>query len=59
MMSYFEKVGERSNNPAKDIGILGAPTMTLDLWLQKRKARIGADHRATRFNSFSRNDQLE
>jgi uncharacterized protein YbjT (DUF2867 family) len=39
LMSYFEKVGESSNNPAKDNGILGAPTMTLDSWLQKRKAR--------------------
>lgn len=37
MMSYFEKVGEKSSNPAKASGILGAPTMTLDLWLQKRK----------------------
>jgi uncharacterized protein YbjT (DUF2867 family) len=41
MMSYFEKVGERSNNPANDNCILGAPTITLDMWLEKRKARLG------------------
>jgi hypothetical protein len=38
LISYFEKVGEGSNFP-KVNGVLGAPTMTLDLWLQKRKAR--------------------
>jgi len=38
LMSYFEKVGERSSNPAKINGILGAPAMTLDVWLRKRKA---------------------
>jgi len=38
LMSYFEKVGEGSN-PAKVNCISGAPTMTLDLWLQKKKER--------------------
>jgi len=37
LMSYFEKVGEGSNFPELD-GILGAPTNTLDAWLQDRKA---------------------
>jgi uncharacterized protein YbjT (DUF2867 family) len=37
MMSYFEKIGEGSNLP-KTNDILGTPTMTLDTWLQKRKA---------------------
>lgn len=41
MMSYFEKVGERSNNPANDNFILGAPTITLDMWLEKRKVGLG------------------
>jgi len=59
LMSYFEKVGERSSNPAKANGILDAPTMTLDVWLQKRRERVGADRRATRFDSFSRNNQQE
>ena len=36
MMSYFEKIGEGSNLPKMN-AILGAPTMTLDTWLQKRK----------------------
>ena len=39
LMSYFEKVGERGDPPARDNGILGAPAMTLDLWLEKRKAK--------------------
>jgi uncharacterized protein YbjT (DUF2867 family) len=38
LMSYFEKVGEGNNFP-KVNDILGTPTMTLDAWLQKRKAR--------------------
>jgi uncharacterized protein YbjT (DUF2867 family) len=33
LMSYFEKVGEGSNVP-KDNYILGAPTITLDKWLE-------------------------
>ena len=37
LMSYFEKVGEGSNIPELD-GILGAPTNTLDAWLQDKKA---------------------
>jgi len=39
LMSYFEKVGEGSNNPAKVNGLLGAPAMTLDAWLEKRRAK--------------------
>jgi uncharacterized protein YbjT (DUF2867 family) len=38
MMSYFEKVGEGSSIPEAH-GILGAPAMTLECWLQKRIAR--------------------
>jgi uncharacterized protein YbjT (DUF2867 family) len=38
MMSYFEKVGEGSN-PAQVNHILGAPTITLDRWLETRKGR--------------------
>jgi hypothetical protein len=41
LMSYFEKVGEGSNFP-KVNDVLGAPTMTLDNWLQKRKALSAA-----------------
>lgn len=37
LMAYFEKVGEGSH-PVPD-NLLGTPTMNLDLWLQKRKAR--------------------
>jgi len=37
MMAYFEKVGENTSL-AKIDGILGAPVMTLDQWLQNRKA---------------------
>lgn len=37
MMSYFEKIGEGSNLPKLN-DILGTPRMTLDTWLQKRKA---------------------
>jgi len=40
LMSYFEKVGEGSCL-AKVDHILGAPTITLDMWLEKRKARLG------------------
>jgi hypothetical protein len=47
MMSYFEKVGERSNNPADDSCILSTPTMTLDMWLQKKKAREVDQDRVT------------
>ena len=38
LMSYFEKVGEGNNEANKNNGILDAPTMTFDVWLQKRKA---------------------
>jgi uncharacterized protein YbjT (DUF2867 family) len=37
LLSYFEKVGERSKNPADDDRILGASTITLDQWLERRK----------------------
>jgi uncharacterized protein YbjT (DUF2867 family) len=37
LLSYFEKVGEGSN-PAQVNSNLGAPTMTLDNWLARRKA---------------------
>ena len=37
MMAYFEKTGEQSGNPANDICILGAPTITLDQWLEMSK----------------------
>ena len=39
LMSYFEKVGEKGDSPSRDNGILGAPTMTLDVWLEKRRAK--------------------
>lgn len=41
LMSYFERVGE-GNNPAQVNHILGAPTITLDMWLERRKARLGS-----------------
>jgi len=41
-MSYFEKVGEGRNLPQVNC-ILGAPTMTLGLWLERRKALSAAD----------------
>ena len=37
MMAYFEKVGEDTSLPKSD-GIISAPAMTLDAWLQKCKA---------------------
>lgn len=40
MMSYFEKVGEQSNNLADDNCLLGAPRITLDLWLEQRKEKV-------------------
>jgi uncharacterized protein YbjT (DUF2867 family) len=36
MMSYFEKVGEWENLPAANC-MLGAPTTTLDQWLEMKK----------------------
>ncbi len=36
LMAYFEKVGERRNLPEAN-GVLGAPTITLDRWLETRK----------------------
>jgi uncharacterized protein YbjT (DUF2867 family) len=38
LMAYFEKVGE-GGSPAPVNHILGAPTTTLDRWLETRKAR--------------------
>jgi hypothetical protein len=43
MMSYFEKVGEGSDNSAAVNCILGAPTITVDKWLERRKALGVAD----------------
>ena len=37
LLSYFEKVGEQSSNLGDDVCILGAPTITLDQWLGRRK----------------------
>ena len=37
MMSYFEKIGE-GKNPAVETRILGAPSTTLDMWLEKRQS---------------------
>lgn len=42
MMAYFDKVGEGSN-PASLNGILDAPTTTLDIWLERRKARLSGE----------------
>jgi hypothetical protein len=38
MMAYFEKVGENTSLPKMD-GIIDAPAITLDTWLQKSKAK--------------------
>jgi hypothetical protein len=38
MMFYFEKVGEWRNLPEKNEA-LGVPMVTLDMWLQKNRAR--------------------
>ena len=37
LLSYFEKVGERTSNLGDDSCILGAPTITLAQWLERRK----------------------
>jgi uncharacterized protein YbjT (DUF2867 family) len=37
MMAYFEKVGE-GNPPTQAGPVVGAPTITLDTWLEKRNA---------------------
>lgn len=37
LMSYFEKVGE-GRNLSEANGVLGAPPMTLDIWLERKKA---------------------
>jgi hypothetical protein len=41
LMAYFAKVGE-GNKAASIDSILGAPTTTLDGWLERRKARHSA-----------------
>jgi uncharacterized protein YbjT (DUF2867 family) len=41
LMAYFDKVGEGSQ-AASINGMLGAPTTTLDSWLEQRKARHSA-----------------
>jgi uncharacterized protein YbjT (DUF2867 family) len=38
LLSYFEKVGEGTHS-ATDNGLLGAPTTTLDMWLENRYSR--------------------
>jgi uncharacterized protein YbjT (DUF2867 family) len=40
MMAYFEKVGEGSNLPEAN-SILGAPTISLDKWLEMRRIQRG------------------
>ncbi len=40
LMSYFEKVSE-IGDPEEANHILGAPTTTLNEWIEKRKARLG------------------
>lgn len=37
LLSYFEKVGEQSSNLGDDPCLVGAPTITLDQWLERRK----------------------
>ena len=37
LMAYFDKVGELGD-PTEANQILGAPTTTLDIWLERRKA---------------------
>lgn len=37
LLSYFEKVGEQTSNLGDDSRTLGAPTITLDQWLERRK----------------------
>jgi hypothetical protein len=41
LMAYFDKVGE-GNKAASIDSILGAPTTTLDMWLERRKASLSA-----------------
>jgi uncharacterized protein YbjT (DUF2867 family) len=38
MMAYFEKIGESSGNHSDDCCILGAPSITLDQWLEMKKS---------------------
>jgi uncharacterized protein YbjT (DUF2867 family) len=40
LMAYFDKVGELGD-PAEANQILGAPTTTLDAWIEQRKAEAG------------------
>lgn len=39
LMSYFDKVGENGDPPSRNNGILRPPAMTLDLWLEMRRAK--------------------
>jgi hypothetical protein len=39
MMSYFEKVGETTSEPINE-GILNAPVITLDQWLEEVKTKL-------------------
>ena len=38
MMAYFEKIGENSTNHSDKCDIVGAPSLTLDRWLQMKKS---------------------
>jgi uncharacterized protein YbjT (DUF2867 family) len=40
LMAYFEKVGE-PGDPTEANELLGAPTTTLDAWIEQRKAQTG------------------
>jgi hypothetical protein len=39
LMAYFDKVGELGD-PTEANQILGAPTTTLDAWIERRKAQL-------------------
>ena len=39
MMAYFEKVGEMGD-PTEANQLLDAPTITLDAWIEHRKAKM-------------------
>jgi uncharacterized protein YbjT (DUF2867 family) len=41
-MAFSQEVDESADDPTEANQLLGAPTTTLDAWLEKRKARLGA-----------------
>jgi uncharacterized protein YbjT (DUF2867 family) len=41
-MAFSQEVDESADDPTEANQLLGAPTTTLDEWLEKRKARLGA-----------------